>query len=153
MFIKLDNSSVKVAEQIYRVFQNAYKVEAGIIGVSDFPPLKRTIEHITMSDTCFTGFLENDILAAVVETQLANEVLHIHSLTVAAEFFGRGIGKRLMHYVLQQEGYERAHVETALLNVPAINLYKKLGFAEIKRWIPSHGIEKIAFHKTMENCK
>lgn len=153
MFIKLDNSSLNVAQQIYQVFQSAYKVEAGIIGVSDFPPLQRNINHITMSDSYFTGFLVNDILAAVVETQLANEVLDIHSLTVAPEFFGRGIGKKLMQYVLEQEGYERAYVETALLNVPAINLYKKLGFAEVKRWIPSHGIEKIAFHKIIKGCE
>ncbi len=35
-------------------------------------------------------------------------------------------------------------VETAVTNLPAINLYKKHGFAEFKRWTPSHGIEKLA---------
>ncbi len=37
-----------------------------------------------------------------------------------------------------------ARVETAVANTPAINLYKKHGFVEFKRWTPSHGIEKLA---------
>ena len=35
-------------------------------------------------------------------------------------------------------------VETAVVNTPAINLYKKHGFVEFKRWTPAHGIEKLA---------
>ena len=35
-------------------------------------------------------------------------------------------------------------VETAVVNIPAISLYKKHGFVEFKRWTPSHGIKKLA---------
>lgn len=149
----LNNQTLNVATQIYEVFQSSYQVEAELIGVSDFPPLQRSVNDIMMADKCFTGFYANGTLAAVVETELINQVLDIHSLTVAPEFFGQGIGKRLMQFVLHREGYEWANVETAVLNLPAINLYKKLGFAEVKRWIPSHGIEKVAFRKTINNSK
>jgi hypothetical protein len=36
-----------------------------------------------------------------------------------------------------------AIVETAVVNLPAINSYKKHGFVEFKRWTPPHGIEKV----------
>ena len=32
MINKLDNSNEKVAEQIYKTFQNSYKIEAQLIG-------------------------------------------------------------------------------------------------------------------------
>jgi hypothetical protein len=40
--------------------------------------------------------------------------------------------------------FSKAIVETAVVNEPAINLYKKHGFVEFKRWTPAHGIEKLA---------
>jgi hypothetical protein len=35
-------------------------------------------------------------------------------------------------------------METAVVDITAIHLYKKHGFVEYKRWTPSHGIEKMA---------
>ncbi len=51
MIQKLDNRCEIVAEQIFAVFQNAYKVEAQLIGATNFPPLARTIEKIKDSET------------------------------------------------------------------------------------------------------
>jgi len=50
----------------------------------------------------------------------------------------------LLSYVLEAFEFTEAVVETAVVNKPAINLYKKQGFVEFKQWTPSHGIEKIA---------
>ena len=50
----------------------------------------------------------------------------------------------LISYVLKSFEFSEAMVETAVVNTPAIKLYKKHGFVEFKRWTPSHGIEKLA---------
>jgi ribosomal protein S18 acetylase RimI-like enzyme len=144
MIEKLDNSDVKIASQIFTVFQQSYKVEAQLIGTLDFPPLLRSIKDIENSRTVFYGFKENGNLAAVIEIEVEGKLLGINSLTVHPDYFRKGIAHKLISFVLEKIPFAKAIVETAVVNVPAINLYEKHGFVEFKRWTPSHGIEKLA---------
>jgi len=144
MITKLDNSNEAVANEIFTIFQNSYKVEAQLIGTKNFPPLFRSIKDIENSKTQFYGFSENECLAAIIEIAIEDKQLHINSLTVDPSYFRKGIAKKLINYVLENMDYSQAIVETAVVNIPAINLYKKQGFVEFKRWLPSHGIEKLA---------
>lgn len=144
MIKKLDNSLPEIANQIYRVFQNSYKVEAKLIGTENFPPLARTAKEIENASTSFFGYYEEDVLAAVVEIACDAKHLEIHSLTVDPAFFRKGIADKLMDYTLKSFDFSEAIVETALVNIPAIRLYKKHGFVVFKQWTPSHGIEKVA---------
>jgi len=59
--------------------------------------------------------------------------LEINSLTVDPSFFRRGIADKLIAYVLSTNIHEKAIVETAVVNEPAIKLYQKHGFVEFKR--------------------
>jgi len=151
MITKLDNSNEKVANQIFTNFQQSYKVEAQLIGVIDFPPLLRTAEDIAVSKTKFYGFFENNHLAAVIEVSIENMNLDIHSLTVAPQYFRKGIAGKLIGYIRETFDFSTAIVETAVVNTPAINLYKKHGFIEFKQWTPSHGIEKVALSIEVAN--
>jgi len=144
MITKLDNLNEGVASQIFTIFQSSYKIEAQLIGVDDFPPLLRSATDIENSKTIFYGFFDNNNLAAVIEVTIENMQLDIHSLTVSPLFFRKGIADKLIDYVLNAFDFTSAIVETAVVNLPAINLYKKHGFIECKRWTPSHGIEKLA---------
>ena len=144
MLTKLDNSNEEVANQIYSIFQSSYKVEAQLIGTLEFPPLLREAKDIERSETDFYGYFENKSLAGVIEIVLDNMHLEIHSLTVEPNHFRKGIADKLINYVLTSFDFTEAIVETAVVNIPAINLYKKHGFIEFRRWIPSHGIEKLA---------
>ncbi|MCF2948282.1 GNAT family N-acetyltransferase [Paraglaciecola aquimarina] len=144
MIIKLENSNEIVANQIYSVFQNSYKVEAQLIDVAKFPPLSRSANNIANSKTEFYGFSDNYTLAAVIEIEIDKKQLDIHSLTVDPKYFRQGIADKLINYVLKTFDISIAIVETATVNKPAINLYEKHGFLEFKRWTPSHGIEKLA---------
>ena len=58
--------------------------------------------------------------------------------------FRKGIANRLITYILNMIVFSKATVETAVANTPAINLYKKHGFVEFKRWTPPDGIQKLA---------
>jgi ribosomal protein S18 acetylase RimI-like enzyme len=144
MIEKLNNSSEEVANQIFTVFQNSYKIEAQLIGVLDFPPLSRSAKDIENAKTLFYGYCENNCLAAVIEISITDKHLEICSLTVDPSYFRKGIANKLIKYALEIIDYSEAIVETAVVNIPAINLYKKHGFVEFKRWTPSHGIQKLA---------
>ena len=144
MIKKLDNSNEEVADQIFTIFQNSYKIEAQLIGVIDFPPLLRSAKAIEDTKALFYGFSENECLAAIIEVVIEDKHLKIDSLTVDPNYFRKGIANKLISYVLEIIDFSDAIVETAVVNIPAINLYKKHGFVEFKRWTPSHGIQKLA---------
>lgn len=144
MITKLENSNEVVANKIHTIFQNSYKVEAELIDVVDFPPLLRTVTDIIRSRTDFYGFSDNNCLAAIIEIEINEKNLDIHSLAVDPNFFRLGIAGKLIKHALTSFDVNAATVETAVLNEPAINVYKKHGFIEFKRWTPSHGIEKLA---------
>jgi ribosomal protein S18 acetylase RimI-like enzyme len=144
MIIKLDHANEEVAKQIYTIFQHSYQIEADLIGTVDFPPLLRSAKDIATSKTLFYGFSDNDSLAAIIEIVIEDMLLDIHSLTVDPQYFRKGIADKLISYVLENFDFSKAIVETAVVNTPAIKLYRKHGFVEFKRWTPSHGIEKLA---------
>ena len=144
MITKLVNSNDEIAKRIYTIFQNSYKVEAQLIGVVDFPPLLRSVKDIVYAKTEFYGFSDNNCLAAIIEIAIEDKRIEINSLTVDPKYFRKGTANKLIGYVLDSFDCTEAIVETAVVNTPAINLYKKHGFVEFKRWTPAHGIEKLA---------
>ncbi|MGF1763033.1 GNAT family N-acetyltransferase [Aliivibrio kagoshimensis] len=140
----MNHSNKEVAKTIFTLFQRSYQMEADLIGVVDFPPLSRRSNDIEQVSTQFYGFYENDVLAAVIEVEIEDKQLDIHSLTVDPAHFRKGIAGKLIHFVVDKMNFSQAIVETAAANIPAINLYKKHGFVECKQWTPSHGIPKVA---------
>jgi ribosomal protein S18 acetylase RimI-like enzyme len=100
MIKKLDNSNVKISNQIFTVFQNSYTVEAQLINASNFPSLSRSIKDIKNSETLFYGFTENGYLAGVIEVGIKGKHLEIDSLTVDPKYFKKGIAGKLISYAL-----------------------------------------------------
>jgi ribosomal protein S18 acetylase RimI-like enzyme len=156
---RLDNVSENTALQIFNVFQRSYKIDAELIGTLAFPPLSRTVEDIMCSNSQFYGVVvnpcivndstvntstENKCIGGVIEINIKNKTLDICSLTVDPNHFRKGIADKLISFVLKENDFLDAVVETAVVNKPAINLYGKYGFVEFKRFTPSHGIEKLA---------
>jgi ribosomal protein S18 acetylase RimI-like enzyme len=144
MITKFDTTNAEIARQIYTIFQNPYKIEAQLIGALDFPPLLRSAKDIQRSATQFYGFSEDDCLAVVIEIAIEGERLEINSLTVDPSYFRKGIANKLISYILETIDFIEAVVKTAVANIHAVNLYKKYGVVELKKWTPSHGIETLA---------
>lgn len=147
MIKKLQNHDLKISSQIQSVFQLSYAVEAILLGVSDFPPLKRPLKSYLESNSEFYGYFENNELAGVIETEQIDNCTSINSLVVKPKFFRSGIGKKLVEFILNRFGSELFVVETGLKNEPAAELYKKLGFKEVKQWNTDFGIRKVMFQK------
>ena len=132
---QLDAGDSSVAQSIWALFQRAYKVEATLIGARDFPPLRRTVAQVQASQSSFYGLQRNAVLVGVVETERQGQSLDICSLVVEPAYFGQGCGQALMQYVIAREGDLLVKVQTAVLNVPAVKLYQKMGFSEAARYI------------------
>ena len=149
MIEKLKNSDLEIAKKMRLIFQASYKVEAKLLNVTNFPPLKRPLENYTESNTEFYGYSINDVLAAVVEIDTNNNRILIRSLVVHPDFFRQGIAGKLLIFVFETFQSNLFVVETGLENGPATKLYEKFGFVEVHQWDTSHGIRKIKFELRM----
>jgi ribosomal protein S18 acetylase RimI-like enzyme len=139
----LNHAESAVSNAMHGVFQRSYRREAALLSVQDFPPLKRTAKDLSETDRSFFGLWVNGSLAGVLEVDLTDDCLEIFSLVVDPPFFRRGVASGLINHALASFDCKYAVVETAAENQPAITLYEKHGFAEEKKWLPSHGIPKI----------
>jgi ribosomal protein S18 acetylase RimI-like enzyme len=147
MIKKLQHKDEDIARKIHSIFQVSYAVEAKLLNAVDFPPLKRKVEAFLECDTVFFGFLKNNELAGAIEIDESNTSIHIQSLVVAPKSFRQGIGRELTEFILNSFDSKLFTVETGVKNEPAIKLYKKLGFIEVKQWNTDHGVRKVRFEK------
>lgn len=143
----LSHKGEDVAAEIHALFQAAYRVEAELIGATDFPPLRRACRDIRRSDTLFWGCRNSSGLTGVVEVRQDNSALQISSLAVVPALFRQGIGSGLVNHVLSALKWQTVEVQTAAANTPALGLYRRLGFCEQKRWLAKEGIELVSFIK------
>ena len=148
MIQKIDHTDSSTAKEIRNVFQRSYAVEAKLLKAKDFPPLKRSLISFKLSNTTFYSYVKNDVIAGVIEINEKETFVHIQSLVVIPSCFRKGIGKELMNYVLSLYTSNLFMVETGLANIPAIQLYKSLGFNEVKQWDTEIGIRKIRLEKS-----
>lgn len=148
MIKKLDNTDVFIAKQIHTVFQNSYKIEADLLGATDFPPLKRSVKNFTKSTTKFFGYFKDNQLAAVIELIIKPEYIHIRSLVVEPIFFKQGIASELIKFTFKKFDSILYIVETGQKNYPAIKLYEKHGFKLVKEWLTDINIIKVKLEKT-----
>jgi ribosomal protein S18 acetylase RimI-like enzyme len=118
-----------MAIQIHRLSKSAYKIEAELLGVTEFPPLNRTVYEILNSSSQFFGCIKNNELMAAVEIEnTGDHHINIASLVVSPDCFRQGLGRRLVLWTLEHITWGIATVSTADANIPAIRLYEKLGF-------------------------
>ncbi|WP_378184753.1 GNAT family N-acetyltransferase [Aquimarina sp. W85] len=147
MIKKIAQRDKTIAEQIYRVFQVSYTIEAKLLKANIFPPLQRSVANLQNSETLFYGFYKAKTIIAVIEILKDVDSTHVQSLVVDPLHFREGIGRQLMTNILNNYDTPMFTVETGVDNIPACNLYRSLGFFEVKQWDTSFGIRKIRFEK------
>ena len=147
MIIKIDNTKNKVAKQIRNIFQASYAIEAEMLKAIDFPPLKRTIHQFLNSNNKFYAYYFNENIAGVIEIKNNEDSTHIQSLVVYPKYFRKGIGKKLVQFILDTYKTKEFTVETGLDNNPAIKLYTSFDFQEQDQFHTDHRIIKVRFKK------
>jgi len=151
MIQKIAHRNTAISKEIRNVFQVSYAVEAKLLKAVNFPPLKRSLHSFMNSNTSFYAYIKDDIITGVIEINETDTFVHIQSLVVVPDYFRRGIGRELMEFVLNFYTSNLYMVETGLANIPAIQLYKSLGFTEVKQWDTEIGVRKIRLEKSNNN--
>ena len=132
---QIDHGLPHQAEAIRRLLFDAYTIEAHLLGVTDFPPLRRTADHIQQTEAVFWGIRRDDRLIALVEIETEQDgSAHIASFVVDPRCFRQGLGSKLLSLVLNQLRVNVVTVSTAEKNLPAIRLYQKHGFEHASSW-------------------
>ena len=109
-------------------------------------PVRETAEKGLVDDTLYVMELENEICASMIINQMQpeeyndiawkyhvrpKEVFVIHLLCVRPSKAGNGIGKAMVQFAIEEGkrlNCKTIRLDTGSQNIPAIKLYKKLGF-------------------------
>jgi ribosomal protein S18 acetylase RimI-like enzyme len=127
--------TAEMAAEVHAVMAAAYGVEAALLGVDDFVPLRRTVEAIRGARSTFLGVFLEDRLVAVAELEtLADASANVASLVVLPAHFRRGLATALLRHVIALHGAGPITVSTGVRNAPALGLYARHGFREQRRW-------------------
>jgi ribosomal protein S18 acetylase RimI-like enzyme len=142
--VALDQTAPGVAAAIHGVMHEAYAVEAGLLGVTDFVPLRRGAHDIAISHGRFLGVSVDGEPAAVAELDDALPgSVNIDALVVRPRHARTGLATALLRAIIEEAGERRVTVSTAAGNTPAIELYAGLGFAETGSWTTPDGIAMV----------
>jgi aminoglycoside 6-adenylyltransferase len=149
--VPLDPTEPTVAEAIRSVMAAAYEVEATLLGVVDFPPLRRTAAQVAASEASFLGVWEGDTLVAVAEVERrASGHVHLDALVVLPTHFRRGLASALLRRVLVGCPGDELTVSTGRRNSPALRLYLAHGFAAYRHWTTADGVPMVTLGRAGE---
>ncbi|RLG77317.1 MAG: ribosomal-protein-alanine N-acetyltransferase [Thermoprotei archaeon] len=98
-------------------------------------PYPRTLLHMLCAlypELFLVAELGNEVVGYVSAVVKRGDVGHIVSICVDPQYRRRGVGKRLMQEVervlVELFGVKSIRLEVRVSNIPAINLYKSLGY-------------------------
>ncbi|MCA9244437.1 MAG: GNAT family N-acetyltransferase [Phycisphaerales bacterium] len=149
----LAHTTPDIAHKIHAVMTAAYAVEAEILGVSDFAPLRRSAEHIASSSSAFIGVRDDDVyerpLIAVAEIEADERGgTNIAALVTAPTHFRRGHATRLLGWIIDHCDRPLT-VSTGAANAPALQLYERFEFVESHRWTTECGIPMVTLARSL----
>lgn len=153
MIMKLNIKDNDIAEQIVKLQQEAYVIEAELIDFDDIPPLKDTLKDIKESDETFIGFYIAYELAGIIAYKQEEDTLDICRVAVLPKYFRKGIARQLIHFVENNNNAKKVIVSTGMLNTPAVELYLSLDFNKISDIKICEGLYITSFEKFKYNCK
>lgn len=140
--VRLDQADEIIAREIKTLHDAAYTVEAQLLGLENFPPLRRTLGSFTGAKSAFFGYMHQGSCVGLVELEIENiSIVEVSGLVIHPKFHRRGIATKLMTYVLSEAQNRRVIVSTAAGNYPAIGLYEGLGFHLVDQWTTEDGID------------
>jgi ribosomal protein S18 acetylase RimI-like enzyme len=139
---RMANHVEEMASRIHALQNTAYRQEAALLGIREFPPLNRTVGDVMASPDSFFGAFDGEELLGVISLEQRNEnEVSISSLTVAPPFQRLGVARALVASIAGWSKSQKISVFTGAKNAPALGLYKQLGFVECSRRLV--GVEQL----------
>lgn len=131
----IDQRDLSVAQDIHAVLLLAHAQEARLLQVREFVPMAQAPEDLQQGNAFFLGALRGDELLACLS--LVPDVepgqIAIGALVVRPAEQRRGLARALVNEALRRCAGQVVSVTTAVLNLPALALYRELGFAEYRQ--------------------
>jgi len=94
-------------------------------------PSEELIEAYLRKGECYVAEEEKEIIGVMVLVQKNDETLELMNIAVDEKHQGRGIGKQLILYAVDQareKGYQFIEVGTGNSSIGQLTLYQKCGF-------------------------
>ena len=151
VILPLDHRQRAVAAQIHSVLRLAYAQEAELLRLHQqlphFAPLDTTVDDVQRSVEFHLGAWSGETLHGVVSVGPDDErdQLCIGMLVVHPSAQRQGIARALMQAALQRGAGMVFAVSTAAANMPALALYRELGFVAYRHG--SIGVDQLALVK------
>lgn len=145
---RLDITDEETAARVLAIQIPAYRVEAELIGFDGIPPLHDTLEKLRGCGETFYGYFVGAELAGAIAYKRDGDVLDIHRMMVHPKHFRKGIATHLLqHLFAVEESVHKTLVSTGTKNQPAIDLYLRNGFQEVRVWEVAPGVSITFFEK------
>lgn len=126
----LSNQDPDTAEQILTIQEESYAVEAELIGFSDIPPLRDSVQSIMEQDETFIGYVQEGEILGILAYKEEQEEVDIYRLMVSPYHFRKKVGSSLLQHLVTKAKNKPIVVQTGKGNEPAVNLYQKFGFEQ-----------------------
>lgn len=121
-------SDAALARRLLSIQHAAYLVEAALIGDERIPALQEGLEDLRSAELQWLGAFDDDRLIGAAAWVESGDAVDIDRLVVSPSEHRRGAGRRLVRAVLRIAGGRRTTVTTGRGNMPALALYRQLGF-------------------------
>lgn len=151
MILELDHRNEAAAKAILKIQRPAYLVEAEMMGFRGIPQLNESILEIRNSGETFFGYGPEGELVGFISFKNVNNTIDIHRLVVDPDHFRKGIGRKLLEFLLDKYEGMDFNVSTGKGNYPAKKLYESCGFMEAEDFEVAPGIFCTAFEKRGSN--
>lgn len=133
---------------IHALAQAAYLEEAKLIGSADFPPLRESVEELRAAPDSFLFFNEAEKIIGVLSFLCDAGCVTITRLFVSPRHFRQGIARALLEELERRIPPATSFaVSTAEANLPAIMLYRRMGYMHAGTSYSPEGITLVHFKK------
>ncbi|TSB46052.1 GNAT family N-acetyltransferase [Alkalicoccobacillus porphyridii] len=136
-----------IAQEVWQLQMQSYRVEADLIGLDDFPPLRQTLADLKQSKEVYYGCHDQNVLMGVLSLEFKKNSILITRVIVHPTHFRKSVAKALLLFVDSFKS-ESIMVSTASNNIPAIQLYLSNGYQKIKEVHMPEGIIMATFIKS-----
>ena len=105
--------------------------EIGLLIKEDFSTIYKIDEAVKNDYTHIYVYEEDDIILGFIHIEDHFEITDVINIAVDSSYQGKGIGKMLLQYVIDNTKAEKIMLELREDNSKAFNLYKHMGFKQI----------------------